>query len=207
MYTHWLVYFEAMPRNAEQTRTRIVEAATRLFYREGIRSVSVDAVAERSGVTKRTLYYHFKSKDDLVAAYLSSRDQPSLALFSAWFEQSDGTIADKVQMLFERVGETARHPKWRGCGFLRTIAELVDTPGHPAVKIGAAHKRKFENWLAETYQAADLKNAETLARQTVLLMDGAFSTALVHRDATYFDTAGRAAAALIRAHDLPPSMA
>ena len=50
------------------TRKRIIEAASKLFYGEGIRAVSVDAVAEKAGVTKRTLYYHFESKDELVAA-------------------------------------------------------------------------------------------------------------------------------------------
>ena len=74
-----------MPRDSRQTRERILEAANRLFYGEGIRSVSVDAVAEKAGVTKRTLYYHFRSKDELVAAYLASRDQPSLARLVEWF--------------------------------------------------------------------------------------------------------------------------
>jgi AcrR family transcriptional regulator len=63
-----------MPRSAIPTRERIVSAATKLFYGEGIRRVSVDAVAAKAGVTKRTLYYHFKSKDELVAAYLAARD-------------------------------------------------------------------------------------------------------------------------------------
>ena len=78
-----------MPRNAAQTRDRILDAANRLFYGEGIRSVSVDAVAEKAGVTKRTLYYHFKSKDELIAAYLESRDQPNLALFG-WYIDTRG---------------------------------------------------------------------------------------------------------------------
>ncbi|WP_163460424.1 TetR/AcrR family transcriptional regulator, partial [Escherichia coli] len=64
------------------------------------RAVSVDAVAEAAELTKRTLYYHFKSKDDLVAAYLQSRDQPNLALFTKWFNAADGTIAGKVEAIF-----------------------------------------------------------------------------------------------------------
>ena len=71
-----------MARDSTATRARIVDAAVGLFYGEGVRSVSVDAVAEKAGVTKRTLYYHFKSKDDLVAAYLEARDQPTLALYA-----------------------------------------------------------------------------------------------------------------------------
>ncbi|TGV79729.1 TetR/AcrR family transcriptional regulator, partial [Mesorhizobium sp. M00.F.Ca.ET.149.01.1.1] len=66
-----------MSEKPNPTRKRLVDAATRLFYAEGIGRVSVDAVAEKAGLTKRTLYYHFKSKDDLIAAYLDARDQPN----------------------------------------------------------------------------------------------------------------------------------
>ena len=74
-----------MPQ-ASPAKERIIDAANRLFYAEGIRAVSVDAIAEKAGLTKKTLYYHFKSKDDLIEAYLESRDQPNLALYQKWFE-------------------------------------------------------------------------------------------------------------------------
>lgn len=186
-----------MPRDSTQTRKRIIDAAIALFYSEGIRRVSVDAVAEKAGVTKRTLYYHFRSKDDLVAAYLDARDQPNLTLLARWFDEADGDLADKIEAIFTNVAKSARHPKWKGCGFLRTAAELASTPGHPAVKVGAAHKRKFEDWVAEQLAAEGLANAPLLARQIVLLLDGAFSVMLVHRDPSYIEDAGRAAAALV----------
>lgn len=186
-----------MPRDATQTRERILDAANRLFYSDGIRGVSVDAVAEKAGVTKRTLYYHYKSKDELVAAYLASRDQPNLALFQSWYDAADGSLSDKIAAIFENLSKSAKHPKWKGCGFLRTAAELANMPGHPAVKVGAAHKKKFEDWLAQMIASDGRADADALARQIVLLMDGAFSTMLVHRDPAYIDAAGRAAAALV----------
>ena len=133
-----------MPRPTGQTRARIVDAATFLFYDEGIRSVSMDSVAAKAGVTKRTLYYHFDSKDHLIAASLEAQDQPTLALFARWFEETDGTLADKVEGMFGKLAAATRNPKWKGCGFTRTAAELASTPGHPALKAGAAHKKKFE---------------------------------------------------------------
>src|SRR5438105_4712171 len=129
----------ARPALGETTRERIIAAASRLFYGEGIKSVSVDAVAAKAGVTKRTLYYHFKSKDDLVAAYLAGRDQPNMVLFQRWFAETDGELADKTRGIFMHLAQSARHPKWKGCGFLRTSAELANMPGHPAIRIGAAH--------------------------------------------------------------------
>lgn len=161
--------------------------------------MSLDNIAEKAGLTKKTIYYHFKSKDELIAAYLESRDQPNLALYRKWFQAADGALPDKVAAIFNQIATSARHPKWKGCGFLRTAAELANMPGHPAMKIGAAHKRKFEIWLAEEFEAAGLANAEDLARHVVLLLDGAFSTILVHRNADYANAAGDAARALVAA--------
>ncbi|WP_407158972.1 TetR/AcrR family transcriptional regulator [Bradyrhizobium sp. STM 3557] len=188
-----------MPRSSDPTRNRIIAAATSLFYSEGIRAVSVDAVADKAGLTKKTLYYHFRSKDDLIAAYLAARDQPNLALFKRWFEEAEGALPDKVAAIFRNLARSARHPKWRGCGFLRTTAELANLPGHPAIKIGAAHKKKFETWLRETFAAEGIGDAAELARQMLLLLDGSFAVVLLHRDPSYMETAGGAAHALVAA--------
>ena len=181
------------------TSERIIAAASGLFYSEGIRSVSVDAVAAKAGVTKRTLYYHFKSKDDLVAAYLSGRDQPNIALFQRWFAETDGGLAEKTRGIFVHLAQSARHPKWKGCGFLRTSAELANMPGHPAIRIGAAHKKKFERWMQDCFEAAGISDGLRLARQIMLLLDGSFVVSLLHRDPSYMETAGEAAHALVKA--------
>jgi AcrR family transcriptional regulator len=188
-----------MPRDARPTRTRIIEAAAKLYYGEGIRSVSVDAVAEKAGVTKRTLYYHFKSKDDLIAAYLDARDQPNLKTFARWFQDTKGSLPAKIEGIFTNLAKSARHPKWKGCGFLRTAAELAGLPGHPAMKIGARHKSNVESWLAGVMSDGGIGNAGDLARQIIILLDGAFSTTLIHRDPAYIEAAGRAAAGLVKA--------
>ncbi len=186
-----------MPRPSEPTRARIVQAASALFYNEGIRRVSVDEVAAKAGLTKRTLYYHFKSKDDLVAAYLAARDQPNLALFRKWFAEAEGGLPAKVEAIFKNLARSARHPKWKGCGFLRTSAELANMPGHPAIRIGAAHKKKFEDWLRATFAEQGIADPLKLARQILLLLDGSFAVVLLHRDASYMETAGEAARTLI----------
>jgi len=179
------------------TRDRIIAAATRLFYSEGIRATSVDAVAEKAGVTKKTLYYHFQTKDELIAAYLASRDQPTLAYYERWFTETKGSTADKVRGLFRSFAKSADTPNWRGCGFLRTIAELASTPGHPAIKAGAAHKKRFEAWMADKLVRDGVHDAEKIARQIVILLDGAATVMLIHRDTAYVETAGDMAAALV----------
>jgi AcrR family transcriptional regulator len=188
-----------MTKSNVPTRERIIEAAGKLFHGEGIRAVSVDAVAERAGLTKRTLYYHFRSKDDLIAAYLETRDQPNLALFQRWFAETEGGTADKVQGIFRNLAGSARHPKWKGCGFLRTSVELIHLPGHPAIIAGRAHKKRVEDWLCSVFGETRLPDdARLLARQVILLLDGAFAVVLLHRDPSYMESAGAAAAQLVR---------
>jgi AcrR family transcriptional regulator len=181
------------------TRKRLVDAATKLFYAEGIGRVSVDAVAEKAGLTKRTLYYHFKSKDDLIAAYLDGRDQPNIKQMAGWFEAAEGDVERKVEAIFINLARVAKNPKWKGCGFLRTAAELASMPGHPAVKAGSRHKKNFETWLTGELSGYGVDEPQTLAREIVLMMDGAFSIMLIHRDPDYVEAAGHAAATLVRA--------
>ncbi|MBC8719946.1 TetR/AcrR family transcriptional regulator [Ochrobactrum sp. Marseille-Q0166] len=188
-----------MSRNDIPTRERIIDAAGKLFHADGIRAVSVDAVAAKAGLTKRTLYYHFRSKDDLIAAYLETRDQPNLTLFQRWFAETPGDIADKMQGIFYKLAMSASHPRWKGCGFLRTSVELIHLPGHPAILAGRAHKKRVEDWLCfELEQVRSPEAARRLARQIILLLDGAFAVVLLHRDASYMTSAGEAVARLIR---------
>lgn len=126
-------------------------------------------------------------------------DKIVFALFRRWFSETEGSTADKVQSIFHHLAASARHPKWKGCGFLRTSAELANMPGHPAIKIGAAHKKRFESWVRETFESEGIRSPSSLARQVVLLMDGAFAAGLLHRDASYMEAAGEAAFALVTA--------
>jgi AcrR family transcriptional regulator len=186
-----------MSQDSDQTRERIVTAAARLFYNEGIRATSVDAIAEKAGITKKTLYYHFRSKDDLIAAYLASRDQPTLELYARWFDQTPGSAADKIRGLFAEFARAADTARWKGCGFQRTAAELANTPGHPALKAGASHKKRFEAWLTDALAGQGVGEAKTIARSIVVLLDGAAAVMLVHRDRSYVEAAAEVATSLV----------
>jgi len=107
-------------------------------------------------------------------------------------------LEDKVAAIFDHLAQVAAHPKWKGCGFLRTTAELASMPGHPAVQIGARHKMGFAQWLEGEIKSAGYQDAEVLACEVLLLLDGAFSASLLQRDPQWFVLAGRSAAALVR---------
>lgn len=132
-----------MSEPTSPTRKRLVDAATKLFYAEGVGRVSVDAVAEKAGLTKRTLYYHFRSKDDLIAAYLDGRDQPNIKQMAGWFEAAEGGVDRKVAAIFTNLARVAKHPKWRGCGYLRTAGRARGDARTPCSQIRVAPQDQF----------------------------------------------------------------
>jgi AcrR family transcriptional regulator len=186
-----------MTKDARTTREQIVQAADALFYGEGIRGASLDAIAAKAGVTKRTIYYHFPSKDHLIAAYLTARDGPTFDRQAAWLDETKGDLPGQVLGLFENLARAMITPRWKGCGFIRAAAELAGAPGHPALKIGSAHKKRFEAWLEGRIAATGLSEPALRARQVMILLDGAAAQVLIHRDPAYALAAGQAAAALV----------
>ncbi|WP_321499640.1 TetR/AcrR family transcriptional regulator [Breoghania sp.] len=180
------------------TKESIVNAAKKLFRNEGIRDVSVDMIAAEAKLTKRTIYYHFQSKDDIIADYLRACDELNITQFQTWFRETEGTVPDKVRGIFERLETLARNPRWKGCGFLRTSVELVKTPGHPALQAARQHKKRVETWLASELESyVSPGEAEAIAKEIMVLMEGAFSTVLLHRDPSYIQVAGDMARLLV----------
>jgi AcrR family transcriptional regulator len=185
-----------MPRDSTVTRRFILAAADELFYAEGFHLVSVDAIAEKAGITKKTLYYHFRSKDELIAAYLEERDRPTLERFRKW-AGDDGSVAERMERMFDRLGQAVRSRSWRGCGFNRAAGELAHMPGHPAVKIAREHKARFEGWLAGLLEAEGRADSAALARALIVLVDGTVAQLLLHRSPAYAEAAKAAASALL----------
>src|ERR1700704_4482413 len=112
-----------MARDSSKTRRRLIAAADGLFYGQGIGAVGVDAVAEAAGVTKRTLYYHFASKDELTAAYLEAPDEEPLhAMRNA---SSDGGTrpGHRILGVFDFVQRWSATSGYRGCPFNNAVAE------------------------------------------------------------------------------------
>jgi AcrR family transcriptional regulator len=185
-----------MPRDGRLTRSQIVAAADELFYSRGLHAVSLDAIAERAGVTKKTLYNHFKSKDDLVGCYLEARDRPTIDRFKDW-AGSEGSVADRMALFFSKLAIASQGPRWNGCCFMRATAESANMQGHPAVTAARTHKARCEQWLLDMLVEEGHADAETIARALMVLIDGAVSETLIHRDSKYATAAGFAVRSLV----------
>lgn len=186
-----------MPRSSAETRQRILEAAYRLFRRQGYSRVSMDDISAATRVTKRTLYYHFESKDRLLAEVLEAQHRLAIAAFATFGEKLSGSPEDIVASMFRDLAVWADRPRWSGSGFTRLVIELADLPGHPARLIARRHKALLEVQLAELLAKAGATRPAELAREVWLLSEGAISLMLVHGDRRYAATAAEAARKLV----------
>ncbi|MFE3516354.1 TetR/AcrR family transcriptional regulator [Streptomyces sp. NPDC059166] len=152
---------------------RIVAAAEELFHARGITAVGVDLIAEHSGVTKRTLYNQFGSKDHLVAVYLAERDRRWRSHVRAAADAA-GTPAEAVTAPFEAL-RTWCATSSRGCAFINALAELPD-PSHPGHRIAVHQKLWLLNLFEELAAAAGCAHPATLATQLLTLHEGAVAT-------------------------------
>jgi AcrR family transcriptional regulator len=186
-----------MSRKAEATRRRIIDAAYELFYRKGFARVGVDAVAAQAGVTKRTLYAHFDSKDRLLAAMLEVHHGLALERIRRWSDRLSGGADALLAALFAELASWAAKPRWSAAGFTRLVMELADLPGHPARAIARRHKAAIESWLADELARRRVAQAELRARQIMLLLEGCQVLMLISGDRRYADAAAQAAMRLV----------
>jgi AcrR family transcriptional regulator len=191
-----------MPRSAEKTRHRILSAAYVLFRQRGYSRVSMDEIAIATAITKRKLYYHFRSKDHLLAAVLEAQHDLALRAFKTFGDRLSGSPDAIIEGLFRELAVWSDRPRWAGSGFTRLVVELADLPGHPARAIARRHKALLEGHLADLLAKAGIRRARERAREIWLLSEGAISMILVHGDRSYAAAAARAAKMLI-AKDKP----
>ena len=169
---------------------RILKTADSLFYGEGIRAVGVDTIASEVGISKRTLYNYFPSKDDLIVAYLARRLRPTAV--------SELPPAEQILGNFDQLERSLADDGFRGCPFVNAVAELKE-PGHTANKIALAFKDQSRTWFRELLSRLEIANPESLAMQLMLLVDGAIAAAVVRRDPKMARVAREAARVLLLA--------
>jgi len=186
-----------VPRSGERTRQRILDAAYKLFRQKGYTRVSMDEIAAATAVTKRTLYYHFESKDSLLASMLEAQHRLALAAFKTFGDRLSGSPESMIDAMFKDLAVWADKPRWAGSGFTRLVVELADLPGHPARAIARRHKAMLEGHLADMLAAAAVESPRETAREIWLLSEGAISLILVHGDRGYAAAAALAAKKLI----------
>jgi AcrR family transcriptional regulator len=170
-------------------KDRILETADRLFYLQGIRAVGVDTIAAEIGISKRTLYNHFPSKDALIAAYLARR-------FVAP-RPSDKSPVEQILGTFDSLERRFSAKDFRGCPFVNAVAEL-GSEDQSVRKIAIAFKESRRLWFRNLLTQLGVAEADALATQLALLVDGSIAQDLVRNDPAMARAAREAAAVLLK---------
>ncbi|MES2941077.1 MAG: TetR/AcrR family transcriptional regulator [Pseudomonadota bacterium] len=163
------------PAPSPDVRQRILDTASDLFYREGVRAIGIDLVIERAQVAKTSLYRHFRTKDDLVAAFLTREDEEFWGQWDEVVKRHAPEAGAELDALLQWVGQRVARPGYRGCPQLNVAAEFAD-PEHPARRIAAAHKLEQQRRLAGICKRLGAKKPDLLAAQLSMLIDGAFTS-------------------------------
>jgi AcrR family transcriptional regulator len=161
------------PGDATDVRERILETASGLFYREGVRAVGVDLVVAGAGVAKTSLYRHFRTKDDLIAAFLKREDEDFWRTWDAVARAHADDPAGELQAHMDWIGERAGRPNYRGCPQLNVAAEFPQAD-HPARLVAKAHKLELRRRLLDIAGRLGVARSEELAGQLAVLINGAF---------------------------------
>jgi len=175
---------------------KILQAASELFYSQGIRATGVDAIAKAANTTKMSLYKYFPSKDDLVLAFLRKRDED----FRVWFADQVNGRADtpktKLLAVFDVIGEWMGVPEFRGCAFINAAAEF-SLDGNPVHQVSAEFYEHFRSYIADLAEQSGSRSPRTLALQLSLLIEGAIVSEQMKRNSGSAEQAKQAAIILI----------
>ncbi len=196
-----------MPKSASNSDTRshaavrekVLQTACALFYQHGVRAVGVDLVVEKAGVAKTSLYRHFATKDDLIAAFLEREDADFWGTWDRIAERHADDAAAELDAHLAWIGERAGRANYRGCPQINVAAEFPE-PDHPARKVAAAHKCEMRRRLKDISQRLGVSRPDELAGQLSLLINGAFVSSQIFKPGEATPLLQRTARALINAN-------
>ena len=158
-------------------RQRLLDAAYELFSQRGVQAVGIDAIVDRSGVARQTLYRHFGSKQDLVIAFLDEREQQwTLGWLRAEVEARTDDPVQRLLAIFDVFDGWFREAGFEGCSFINV---LLEHPGKddPVRLASIDHLERIRSFLVENARAAGVEDADGFARRWHILMKGSIVAA------------------------------
>lgn len=191
-----------MSKRTESTRHRLLEAASVLVAEESLANLSIENIADKAGVSRRTFFQHFPSKDHLLAAVVEYSRPTYLDRYRMWAEATGAgaTIDARIASIFENITKAAHNPNWKGCCFIRMAAELGSLQGHPVHQLVAAANQDLERWLETELAKEHYEEPAALARQLVVLINGLLMMQLVTHSTEYGQDIGGLVRNLLAGH-------
>jgi AcrR family transcriptional regulator len=176
-------------------RDQIIDAAQRCFYERGITATGVDTIAAAADVSKRTLYNHFASKDDLVLAYIELRERRWRKVLDERLDAVADPV-DRIMVYFDAYFSVPDGEDFRGCAFINAAAEIPDADSQ-ALACLRANKERVRREIDALVHEARIRDSEAVAATLVLLLEGGIALFGVLHDRLGVNTAKAAARKLL----------
>lgn len=189
-------YHGDMDNTTTDTKQKILETAEALIYQNGIHATGMDLLVKTSGVARKSIYRHFENKDDVAAAALNARDVRWLAWFQQECDKGDGPEA-RILRMFTVLKGWFESEGYRGCAFINTAGE-VGNPDDAIRRIARHHKQKLLDYTLELTGQLGIEEPHALARQLLVLMEGAITVSRVMGDHNAADDARDVAQLLLK---------
>ena len=184
-----LTDFDAQPLAALPPRERILKTASDLFYRFSIHTIGIDRIIAESGVAKMTFYKHFPSKAQLIAEYLRHKTDVWLQMLETATDRPDLAPIERIAAIFDALDVTFQQPPFRGCPFVKGLAEFGPDADTPEIKATIAlYFHSLRDLVANIIAPLPIRDADTAVLQILSLIQGA----IVMAQATPADGIARA---------------
>ena len=189
---------ESAPIPASAKRELLLDTAWTLFCQNGYRAVGIDTVLAKAGVAKMTLYNHFDSKEDLIAAAMAKKGAEILAMVDGVIASAGKNPERRLLAVFDWLAVWFGSKDFSGCAFIKAVGEYTAAGDKPRLA-AAVYKQGLQDRLQSLAAEADLKSPALLARQLMFLIDGATLHADLKANAAFAAEARAAAKSLIEA--------
>ncbi|MCU7782271.1 TetR/AcrR family transcriptional regulator [Lelliottia amnigena] len=185
-----------MNKNTTNTREKILATAEQLIYQNGIHATGMDLLVKTSGVARKSIYRYFANKDEVAAAALNARDLRWMEWFRAECDKAD-TPQDRILNIFTVLKGWFESDGYRGCAFINTAGEVGDS-ADPVRQIAKLHKQKLLDYTLELTGQLNIEHSSSLARQLLILIEGAITLSRVMGDYSAADDARDIAQLLLK---------
>lgn len=182
-----------------RVRDRIMQTASELFYRHGIRAVGVETIASQAGTNKMSFYRNFASKDELVAEYLRAEGRESLVWWDETLAAHAGNPRLQIESLFDVLVKNTCCVESRGCALANAAVEITE-PDHPARPVIEEYKAEMRRRFHELARDMNAREPKALGDSLMLLWEGAYLTRVTMGQHGPVQGAAKAARALIAAY-------
>jgi AcrR family transcriptional regulator len=185
-----------MNTSTTETREKILATAEQLIYQNGIHATGMDLLVKTSGVARKSIYRYFATKDEIAAAALNARDVRWMHWFRTESDRAETPDA-RILNMFAVLKGWFESEGFRGCAFINTAGEVGD-PNDPIRLIAKLHKQKLFDYTLELCEQLNVEQPSVLARQLLILMEGAITVARVMGDYDAADSAREVAQLLLK---------